>query len=443
MREAITSRYENVWDDPSKEKQKIRFEPPQAFPVVPPSTHEWYKSVMVQGAPDPHAVKAVFPWEKVNKPIPSRVFPTEEKEQLVEKGVLLTSSGEVSPTTTTSRMTFANRSPFVNAWDSVPAINRYAQNLAKMKLRPPSSVVTSPPGEDTIDSMGGRLSSLAEPPIIQDQDRGDASSRDGDDEEEESEATSSAEETDVDKYSIQFKVQGGGAYGSKGRLSPVLSKSSSLFGGSGSSPPTSPGKTSSSRTGSQSGDGGSPGKSPRRDSSSTIRKSPPTTERSPILQQSSRAFKMTAGRGVVPTVSATGRPLSPVATLSIAERRNSPPQGAAPSASHPSLILSKPLGLRLSTAAPLPTALPPAAGGDSPRLAAQALRNSTAARLSASGTGNGNGPPVARATRYFPPETDTSVVKQQGLAALQRFVQDMEKEAAEKAATNGGANGGN
>lgn len=66
-------------------------------------------------------------------------------------------------------------------------------------------------------------------------------------------------------------------------------------------------------------------------------------------------------------------------------------------------------------------------GATSPRLMAQAVRNSTAARLVASGSGfGGNAPPVVRATRVFSPETDTSKVKEEGLAALERFVQQME-----------------
>jgi hypothetical protein len=71
---------------------------------------------------------------------------------------------------------------------------------------------------------------------------------------------------------------------------------------------------------------------------------------------------------------------------------------------------------------------PRISGVTSPRLAAQAIRNSTAARLVSSGSGHGDAPPVVRATRVFSPQTDTGFVKQQGLAALQRFVESMEAE---------------
>ena len=70
-----------------------------------------------------------------------------------------------------------------------------------------------------------------------------------------------------------------------------------------------------------------------------------------------------------------------------------------------------------------PSVAPPS---QSPRLAAQALRNSTAARLVSTGTGVGDGPPIIRATRVFSPDTDTGVIKKQGLASLQRFVENME-----------------
>lgn len=81
------------------------------------------------------------------------------------------------------------------------------------------------------------------------------------------------------------------------------------------------------------------------------------------------------------------------------------------------------LGLQTAGVVSAMAAAPPA----SPRrLTQEALRNSTATRMSASGSGNGDGPPIHRATRVFSPETDTAVVKKEGLAALQRFVQTME-----------------
>lgn len=332
MRQAITSKYDNIWDDPSKSKQKVRFESSSSFPNVPASTHDWYKDVM-HTAPNPAALKPVFPWEQaaVVKPTPSRQFPPDEPPPS------LPSMSYSSTTVPTAQFPTLSGAPlFTNAWDSIPGIGRYAKSLSRRRSRT-SMLPTASDG----DSMGGRTSSLVEMKPYQP--RGDASSRDGDDEEEDE--TTSSDTEDTNQFPIIFKANG--PRGSK----PQGSESGSTTGG------TSPTRT-------------------RKDS-----------------------------RNV---------PTSPRAT------RTSPPGSSSTSdQQHPHKTLP-----RLNTSAPIPT-LPTT----SPRLLGQqAIRNSAAARLSASGTGTGDGPPVVRATRVFSPDTDTGVVKKQGLAALQRFVQNMESE---------------
>lgn len=346
MREAITSKCDNIWDDPSKSKQKVRFESSSSFPVVPASTHDWYKDVM-HTAPNPAALKPVFPWEQaaVAKHIPSRQFPPDEPPPA------LPSMHYSSTTVPTAQFPTLFGAPvFTNAWDSIPGIGRYAKSLSRQRSR----TAMLPTASDG-DSMGGRTSSLVEMKPYQP--RGDASSRDGDDEEEDE--TTSSETEDTNQFPIIFKANG-----------PRGSKSSAgENGGNGSTSPT--------RT--------------RKDS-----RNAPTSS------------------------------------------RTSPPGGSStsdPHSSHHHFTHKAPP--RLNTSAPLPT-LPTT----SPRLLGQqAIRNSTAARLSASGTGTGNGPPVVRATRVFSAATDTGVVKKQGLAALQRFVENMESEGQSGGQGGGGSAG--
>ena len=52
-----------------------------------------------------------------------------------------------------------------------------------------------------------------------------------------------------------------------------------------------------------------------------------------------------------------------------------------------------------------------------------------------------SGPSVVRATRVFSAATDTGVVKKQGLAALQRFVENMESEGQSGGQGGGGSAG--
>lgn len=358
MNVPVTTHYENIWDDPSKKNQQVRFQAPKAYPSVPKETHEWYKEVMGK-APDPSAVKPVFPWEErraAATSIPSRSFPEDEPPRpLPILGATPTPPAPVVYAPGTSHQT-----SFTNAWDNIPAIGRYVQSLAKVTAPAPRSSSVVPSGDS---GLGGRKSSLQEPRSYDR--RSDASSRDGDDEDEEE--TNSSEDEQRDRYKIIFKHRSGSS--DSGSQSPSDSRIAAGADGTHYPPPHSPTKSRPRHNG-PSGEGGS------------------TT--SPRLRSS--------------------------------------PSIATPSSGH---HLSN--ATRLSPTSPV-ISLP----STSPRLAAQAIRNSTAARLSSSGTGTGDGPPVVRATRVFSPDTDTGVVKKQGLAALQRFVENMEAEAG-----NGGNGSGN
>lgn len=396
MREPITSHYDNIWDSANKKQQKARFEPPSAYPNVPSSTHDWYKEVM-QKKPDPSAIRPVFPWEK---PLPTPTPPSPSKkatQQAPPATRQFPSSRSSSPPNEPSA--FAAGPSFTNAWDAIPGINRYAKSLARSTRKAEqareggatssgpskpssheSSTSTSAAGAAR-DDLGGRTSSLVEPKGTEKKGyerRGDASSRDGDDED--TDETTSENEDDADRHKIVYRRP------STGELSPTNTRSRSDSRDSES-------ERRPSHSGSGSSGSGSSG------SSTPLPPSSPTKTR-----RDSR---------YVPTSPRQSR------------------QSSSSNNGHSSSDYNKTGGLRLNTSAPLPTS--PVV---SPRLAAQAIRNSAAARLSASGSGVGDGPPVVRATRVFSPDTDTGVVKQQGLAALQRFVENFEAE------TTGGRGGG-
>ncbi|KAK4705130.1 hypothetical protein P7C70_g1082, partial [Phenoliferia sp. Uapishka_3] len=362
MREPINDHYENIWDDPSRRKQRVRFSEPVSYAPPPPSTHDWYRAVMSK-APDPSKVKAVFPWEEspeekkeaTNSKRASRSFPQAEP-------LLMTAPPSAAPTYSPTLATPV----FSNAWDSIPGIERYATNLA---VRTGSSSQKPTAAGRPGDVMGGRASSLTEPDKNFDR-RSDASSRDGDDEEDSE--TNSSDETD--RHQIRFKSRDVAAtYGAAGSDSPTRAegRSRSVSGsGSGS------GSGSSDRLQSDSGDATTP------------------------------TFTMSPSTSGPPSPTKTRR------DVRHAHGATSPRLGHHTHHSHHTPTI--------------PTPSVRGAPADSPRLAAQAMRNSTAARLISTGNGVGDGPPVVRATRVFSPETDTGVIKKQGLASLQRFVENME-----------------
>ncbi|SCZ98650.1 BZ3500_MvSof-1268-A1-R1_Chr7-1g09229 [Microbotryum saponariae] len=408
MREAITARYDSVWDEPAR-KQKIRFQPPSSYPNVPPSTHEWYKDVM-QKKPDPSAVKPVFPWEqpKVStrpsqppSPVraPTRAFPP-------------TPSG--SPPREAPNG-FQPRQSYTNAWDNVPGIDRYAKSLAKATKRREISIDAtkdakgstgsaifgsgSGPRSGSSDSstkgdngLGGRQSSLAE--LKPYNSRSDASSRDGDDEDDDDdEMTSGNDDEEVDRPRINYRRSssyGSSSWGQSGASSPTTARSGSTLLGSGETAPSAAMSTSASAN------------------------SPPKTKR------------------FVPLMPRLGR----AASSEVPVHHQPAHQSAAP------LKSALRGGHSTGHSAPSASGGIPYVPAPSPRLGPQAIRNSTAARLTSAGSGVGDGPPVVRATRVFSPETDTGVVKQQRLAALQRFVENFEATNGNGSAAGGPRGGG-
>lgn len=435
MRVPITGHYDNMWDDPSKRKQRTRFQPPSAYAAPPPSTHDWYKEIM-QKQPDPSAVRPVFPWEKAFDTQSAEAVKAREEEasarakaQAQATATKPPAARDFPPSTTNSPpnepASFASSSNFTNAWDAIPGINRYAKSLArstkKSGLPPLDSDKTKSGGGVGKDDLGGRQSSLKELKTSGAaaaagvggagyEKRSDASSRDGDDEDDDD--SSETDEEERDRYKIAYRKSGAVQ---QGELSPTNTRSRS-----GDPSEERSGEFGDSRGGSRSGSGSGSGSS---------------GESSPQLQSSSRdgsapgsPTKTRRDSRYVPTSPRQSRGHSFNSTSTSNNGSSDPSSTTKP--------------IRLNTSAPLPSTSTPGGGALSPRLAAQAIRNSAAARLSSTGTGTGNGPPVVRATRVFSPETDTGVVKQQGLAALQRFVQNFEAATGSPSGGNGGGGAG-
>ncbi|GAA5889860.1 hypothetical protein JCM8208_001149 [Rhodotorula glutinis] len=463
MRDAIPTTA-NMWDDGvPRSQQRARFEPPSAYPPPPSETHDWYKDVM-RSKPDPSLIRPVFPWEQ-----PAPTSPSSSSAPVAPPAPTRTFSDE-PPAAGAPSLRFAGGSNFSNAWDTVPGITRYAQQLAKRHVRRPSggrSTSTGPPttstsgGSSTVSAGGGGGSStstsgpgsvegsatlhgsrpahrrsrsasnvsapragevgLAAGPTAGGAEGGrlytkdgDASSRDGDDEDDDDAEVSTssaatggdAEDNDaeidsdedvegIDRITIKFRraLQAG-------ELDPT-----NLQRGKKSGSPSS-------------NEGGNDGI----DTPPFYALPPKSPRDAPIVPSSPQ--KTRRDSRYVPT--SPRQPRSPQAGLAT----NPLPFLGAPVASSASSSASSAAATaaELANRPALRLQLPTTPGGTalSPRLAAQALRNSTAARLTATGSGSGDGPPVVRATRVFSPETDTGVVKQQGLAALQRFVENME-----------------
>ncbi|KAM0746485.1 nucleotide-diphospho-sugar transferase [Meredithblackwellia eburnea MCA 4105] len=428
-----TSTYENIWDTASHHKQRERFDAPKSYAPPPASTHEWYREVM-KNKPDPKALKAVFPWEQ--KEEEERKKTTESRSFVeaanVAKASALAAMGH-SPTEARSpQPASAAHQPeqpggipvFTNAWDSIPGIGRYANRLAFTTGAIPRRRQGSNDEAAPSDGLGSRKSSLMEPSGVSGSggksaggatNRSDDGSRDGDDEDDEAnDEANSSDEGQSERYKITFKVRDGTSYSASGKLVPKVKSSTSsslVLGGGGGAL----GLVASTRTEEHRGVGTSSS------SSSRFSAGHPHQHHHGHRSGSSSPTNNSSG-GNSPTItkaparrtSSTGStsprlPAKPVSELS-------PSTSAAPSGSAKSP--------RITTSTSVPAGQTSPLLATSPRLAAQALRNSTAARISSSGS-VGDGPPLVRATRVFSPETNTDVVKQQGLAALERFVQNM------------------
>ena len=450
----------NVWDLASKRAQKERFEPPANYPPPPSETHDWYRDILRQ-KPDPSKVKAVFPWEEsATRPstpaaVPDRPPPPPTRTFSNE------SAGSAAP----GSFGRTGIGAFTNAWDAVPGIQRYAQSLVKTGTNRKGANPGAAPARGSGNSSGGNGSSSASggnnageyaPRGGQGGDRhrqhhhrrkssggsasgstaaafgltpsgstsvtsprvshsaarptssagafpsrkeGDASSRDGDDEEDEDAdvSTTTDDAQEEEEEDDEAKASSNPATSSERDSDEGIDKIAIRFRRTASHPDWAREIT---RTGDSRGSHGSTDES---DDAATLRSAPTSPGRT---RRPEPRFVPTSPR----------QPRSPHLSTS--------PHLTLPSSlTRPSLHLHASHSSGSSTSVPHPH---PPRSPISPRLAAQAIRNSTAARLIASGSGSGDAPPVVRATRVFRPETDTSNVKQQGLAALQRFVENME-----------------
>ncbi|GAA5987163.1 hypothetical protein JCM10908_001056 [Rhodotorula pacifica] len=443
----------NVWDLASKRAQKERFEPPTSYAPPPVETHDWYRDILRQ-KPDPSKVKAVFPWEQSATtpstpaaapdrppPPPTRTFSEE-------------SAGSAAP----GSFARTGIGAFTNAWDAVPGIQRYAQSLVKTGrsrknshpgAAPTGGSGTSSGGNGSSSASGGNHTSsrgqgndknrhhrrkssagsasgaasaalgfcsagsphaVTSPRVSSSASRqqsgvftkeGDASSRDGDDEEDEDADISTA--TDGDEAPETDETKTSNATSSERDSDEGIDKIAIKFRRTASHPEWAR---------EIHREGGGNGSTDESDDAATLRSAPTSPGKT---RRPEPRFVPTSPR----------QPRSPHLSTS--------PHLTLPSTlTRPSLhVLASSSGS--STAGPRSPI--------SPRLAAQAIRNSTAARLIASGSGSGDAPPVVRATRVFRPETDTSNVKQQGLAALQRFVENMEASVSSQQATQSSSGG--
>lgn len=374
MRNAVTVQYENAWDASKSRQRQIHFEIPTSYPVVPSSTHEWYKDVMAK-APDPSAVQRIFPWEQRAQE-PKRSFPREEERIQPAPAQPLYSS-----VTTT-------QSGFVNAWDLDPEITRHTRSLSRKASR------SSLQGAQGTDTMGGRTSSLIE---LDSHRKDDQSSMDGDDEDE----TGSSDGEGIDRAKIKFRNRGSSTGSGGGQISPAVMRS---------------------RTGSDAASKGASGSSSSEGSHPPPRRTPPSprgNRNAPLPQDRSSGERSASGN------SFSGQPqYSQGLGLTTAE-----PQPHAHAYSQPQPSQSQPSSSYAPRKSPnVPTSsLPSISPGSTPRLSSNTrIPPAVVAPVEA-----------RRATRVFSAATDPGVVKQQGLAALQRFVENMEAENAAAAASPG------
>ncbi|KAJ9094371.1 hypothetical protein QFC19_007980 [Naganishia cerealis] len=259
MRGGSFDHYENAWDKPLGQHQENEWNPVNSYPVIPDSVKEdkWYAGA-TGIAPDRTKVKEVFPWETESRPAPSRRFPkgdtpppagmtiplvavshpTPPNQTLADESYqshvsLVAKSGDndfygISQAShQTGHMSFADAmrsGSYKNAWDSVPAINKY---VARHGGRPSTSAIEG--------VMTPALKSMAGTPAPENPygvplvagekqgrrgnkgkqrddhiDRRSETSRDGDDED-----TESSAEDDYDSRRPPIKLKQGSAGGTE------------------------------------------------------------------------------------------------------------------------------------------------------------------------------------------------------------------------------------
>ncbi|GHJ83893.1 hypothetical protein NliqN6_0295 [Naganishia liquefaciens] len=260
MRAGVFDFYENAWDKPLGQHEENDWNPANSYPVIPDSVKQdkWYAGA-ADVAPDRSKVKDVFPWEKESRPAPARRFPKGDTPPPTEMTIPLVAVQSSTPPNQTpaiergSRQFFDAAPPpiqrhtsfaeamrsgsYRNAWDDVPAINKY---VARHGSRPSLSSLEGPlnPGVKNVTLAGlsgpsgtepGRKSSKGKERDDH-QDRRSQTSRDGDDEDTES----SAEETYL-KRPIKTRHSSGIHTESGGRQVHSRQHSTSSVGTQGSS----------------------------------------------------------------------------------------------------------------------------------------------------------------------------------------------------------------
>lgn len=127
MNHPITHRYESAWDKPFDQQSHNPFQPPPMSYSIPPVTHQDYSQYST--APQPQALKSVFPWEGLGRPHSGRVFPEEEKtyERKISSSDSLPHQGHYNSKSASSAINqFSLRDIYRNAWDEDPMIGRWA-----------------------------------------------------------------------------------------------------------------------------------------------------------------------------------------------------------------------------------------------------------------------------------------------------------------------------
>ncbi|GAA5880921.1 hypothetical protein JCM3774_001777, partial [Rhodotorula dairenensis] len=438
----------NVWDLSSKRAQKERFEPPTSYPPPPTETHDWYRDILRQ-KPDPSKVKAVFPWEQsattpsTPAAVPDRPPPPATRTFSDE------SAGSAAP----GSFARTGIGAFTNAWDAVPGIQRYAQSLVKPGRNRKDVNPGAAPARGSGTSSGGGGNGSSSASGNNNHDAGNVARGSG---------------GERNRHHRRKSSGGGSASGSSGAAAFGFTTSGPMSQHSVTSPRASTSRQNSAAFTTKDGDASSRDGDDEEDEDADVStttdgdeaqeadetKASTSSERDSDegIDRIAIRFRRTAnhpdwareihreGGGDGSTdesddaATLRSAPVSPGKTRRPEPRfvptsprqPRSPHLTTSPHLTLPSALTRPSLHPHASSSGSS-TAVPhPPRSPISPRLAAQAIRNSTAARLIASGSGTGDAPPVVRATRVFRPETDTSNVKQQGLAALQRFVENME-----------------
>jgi hypothetical protein len=149
MKDPPDLHYSNVWDEPTPQADAL-FEPPPYAPI-PESIQSRYEDVMSSApAPAPSSSSSaannntagnrdttVFPWEAAPpaaRPLPARVFPATVEPSPPSPQASRSRGLRPAASSSSPQLSSSARSYFVNAWDSIEGINKYADNLRESIL---------------------------------------------------------------------------------------------------------------------------------------------------------------------------------------------------------------------------------------------------------------------------------------------------------------------